>query len=95
MFEQIAEQVREALAAGTFDSRPDRHFTWVSLALDQAGWRQVIAAVDAAFGEILGEQRAAKARLADQGLQASFATVYMAAFESPSPPTAGEISGPA
>lgn len=94
LFEQMAEQVREAIAAGTFDSRPDRHFSWVSLALDQDGWRQVIEAVDDTFVRVLQEQRGARGRLGESGSQASFATVYLAAFESPSPSTTEDLSGP-
>jgi DNA-binding transcriptional ArsR family regulator len=84
IFEQLAEQVREAMDAETFDARPDRHHTWTSFELDSLGWRQVVGAVDAAFFAVLQEQRAAKRRLADRGGEPTIATVYLAAFESPS-----------
>ncbi|HWC49810.1 MAG TPA: hypothetical protein VG448_13090 [Solirubrobacterales bacterium] len=83
VFEQLAEQVREAMAAGTFDARPDRHHTWTSLVLDQVGWKQVIRSVDDLFHQLLQEQMAAKARLAESGEEPLIATVYLAAFESP------------
>lgn len=83
IFEQLAEQVREAMDAGTFDSRPDRHHSWTPLVLDQLGWDQVVGAVDALFHYLFEEQAAAKIRLAKSGEKPVIATVYLAAFESP------------
>lgn len=83
VFEQLAEQVREAMDAGTFDSRPDRHHTWTPLVLDEIGWRQVIKAVDDTFHDLLRHQAASKARLAASGEEPIIATVYLVAFESP------------
>jgi DNA-binding transcriptional ArsR family regulator len=92
VFEQLAEQVREAMTAGTFDSRPDRHHTWTPLILDELGWGQVIEGVDQQFRLLFREQEAAKARLARSGESPVIATVYLAAFESPSvPPTPHSI----
>ncbi len=87
VFEQLAEQVREAMDAGTFDSRPDRHLTWMPLILDELGWTQVIASVDAAFERLEPIQAAAKKRLAETGEEPPIATAYFAAF--PSPPGSG------
>jgi hypothetical protein len=86
IFEQLAEQVREAMDTETFDSRVDRHHTWTPFVLDRVGWNQVIAAVDAVFYAILEEQRRAKQRLAKSKETPVIATVYLAAFESPPPP---------
>jgi hypothetical protein len=83
IFEQLAEQTREAMDAGTFDARPDRHHTWTPLVLDQLGWEQVIKAVDSVFFAILQEQRSARRRLARSDEEPVIATVYLAAFESP------------
>ena len=83
IFEQLAEQVREAMDAGTFDSRPDRHHSWTPLVLDQLGWDQVIAATDALFHLLFAEQAAAKERIAKSGEHPVIATVYLAAFELP------------
>jgi DNA-binding transcriptional ArsR family regulator len=83
IFEQLAEQVREAMDAGTFDSRPDRHHSWTPLALDRLGWDQVISAVDALFHYLFEEQAAAKIRLTESDEEPAIATVYLAAFESP------------
>lgn len=85
IFEQLAEQVREAMDADTFDSRVDRHHTWTPFVLDRLGWNQVIAAVDAVFYAVLEEHRRAKQRLAKSNERAVISTVYLAAFESPRP----------
>jgi DNA-binding transcriptional ArsR family regulator len=83
IFEQLAEQAREAMDAGTFDSRPDRHHSWTPLVLDQMGWDQVIEAVDDLFHYLFKEQEAAKSRLAKSGESLVMATAYLAVFESP------------
>jgi hypothetical protein len=83
IFEQLAERVKEALQADTFDARPDRHFTWTPLVLDQLGWERVIAAVDALFESLFEEQADAKLRIAKSGEKPILATVALAGFESP------------
>jgi hypothetical protein len=83
IFEQLAEQVTEALRAGTLDSRTDRHLTWSPLLLDDQGWKQVIRRMDALFYFLLAEQKAAKRRLWHSHQEPLIATAYLAAFESP------------
>lgn len=83
VFEQLAEQVREAMDAGTFDSRPDRHETWMPLVLDEVGWAQVVASIDSLFESLLQEQALAKMRLNESEDEPLIATSYLAAFESP------------
>lgn len=82
-FEQLSEQVKEAMSAGTFDSRDDRHLTWSLLRLDQRGWEKMIAAVDALFALILNEADRAEARMARSGEKPVRMTVALTAFESP------------
>lgn len=82
-FEQFGERVREAIAAGTFDARPERHFTWTPIILDRAGWERVIAALLALFEAIFEEQANAKSRIAKSDKEPILATVGLAGFESP------------
>ena len=89
IFEQLAEQVRQSMDAGTFDCRPDRHHTWTPFAFDELGWGQVIAAVDQVFHKVLEEQEKAKRRLSKTSEEPLIATVYLAVFESPPPPEGG------
>jgi hypothetical protein len=83
IFEQFAEQFREAVEAGTADARIDRHFSWSLLLLDQLGWETVIAALDSLFEFIFEEQIAAECRVADSGEKRVRMTVVLAGFESP------------
>jgi predicted ArsR family transcriptional regulator len=82
-FEQLAERAGEALGAGTFDSRSDRHLSWTPIVLDELGWKQRIAALAALFESLAQEQADAKTRLARSGEAPILATVALAGFESP------------
>lgn len=82
-FEQFAQRVGEALEAGTFDSRPDRHLTWTPVALDEQGWHQQIAAQDKLFESLTQEQEDAKLRMTKSGDKPILMTVGLAGFESP------------
>lgn len=82
-FEQFRERAKEAIGAGTLDARTDRHLTWSLLLLDQLGWEEVIAAVDALFQSIFLEERNAESRIRKSGEKPIKTTVALAAFESP------------
>jgi hypothetical protein len=80
-FQQGWEKITEALAAGTFDARADRHLTWGSLLVDRQGWDRVIGLLDDYFDELLtlsNEKSLAPTR--DGGLMGTF---LLAGFESP------------
>lgn len=89
-FEQLAQQAGDALEAGTFDSRSDRHLSWTPVVLDELGWTQRIAAQDALFESLAQEQVDAKTRLAKSGEVPMLVTVALAGFESPLTAQAGE-----
>lgn len=87
IFEQMAEQIREAMTAGSFDRRPDRVHTWTPLLLDERGWSQVCQATEKAFEFIRHEEMRAGARLRVRGAKPpAIATVCLSVFESPSQP---------
>jgi hypothetical protein len=83
IFEQLSDQVRESIEAGTLDARPDRHLSWSLLLLDQLGWEQTVAATDALFTSLFVEQKSAERRIARSGEEPLLMTVALAAFESP------------
>lgn len=89
IFDQFAERVTEAMRAGTFDARNDRHFTWSAVLLDETGWKRVTTAVDALFESLSEEQEDAKLRVHKSGEEPFLATVSLAAFESPRPGAEG------
>ena len=82
-FLQLAEEVKEAIIAGTFEARLDNHFTWSLLRLDQEGWKKLTAAVDELLSLILKEWEAAESRMAGTGEKAITTTIALALFESP------------
>ncbi|MGC1851309.1 MAG: hypothetical protein WA687_02585 [Solirubrobacterales bacterium] len=83
VFETYADQVKEAMEAGTIDAREDRHFTWAGFRLDERGWKSVITKIDALFYWLFEEQEEANARMAESGEEPIPMTVALAAFESP------------
>lgn len=83
ILETVTQQVKEAMEAGTIDARDDRHLSWMPLRLDQQGWENVIARVDAIFHYLFEEQEEANLRIADSGEEPIPMTVALAAFESP------------
>lgn len=83
ILETIVAQVLEAMRAGAFDARSDRHFTSTPLLLDEQGWSNVIARVDGLFEFLFEEVGEARARLAESGEEPIPVIVALAAFESP------------
>lgn len=81
--DNLSERVKDAMRAGTFDKRDDRHETWTPLMLDRQGWDAVIGRVDALFYALFEEQERAKARMAESGEEPIPTTVALLAFESP------------
>jgi hypothetical protein len=82
-FEQLSDQVRKAIDAGTFEARTDNHLSWSLLRLDQQGWERAAAAVDGLFAFAFDAQEDAKRRMASSGEAPITATLALAAFESP------------
>lgn len=83
ILKQLADRWREAMEAKTFDARPDRHRSCTCLLLDQQGWEQVIAAVDALFVSLFEEQADARLRVFHSGEKPFISTIALVAFESP------------
>lgn len=77
------DQVSAAIAAGTLDSRDDRHLTWSLIALDTEGWGKVAGAIDALFERVLDEASVAEPRLESADREPIRMTVGLLAFESP------------
>lgn len=82
-FEQLSDQVREAIDAGTFEARTDNHLSWSLLRLDQQGWERAAAAVEALFAFAIEAQEDAKLRMSRSGESPITTTLALAAFESP------------
>lgn len=83
IYEQLAERFTQAMEAGTFDARADRHFTWTPVIVDQLGWENVTAALDRLFEALFEEQTNAKLRIYNSGEASILTTVALGGFESP------------
>ena len=57
--------VRTAVAAGTFDDRPDRHLSYTALVLDEQGWQALGARLNELLEWAIEQQAAAAGRLQD------------------------------
>jgi DNA-binding transcriptional ArsR family regulator len=74
----------QALAAGTFDARDDRHLSHTPLLVDEEGWRQLVEIKASALEAVLEVQAASAARLsAADGEEGIPAVAAMTLFEMP------------
>jgi hypothetical protein len=83
MVQGLMARVEGALMSDTFDSRVDRHLTWVAMRLDEQGWSEMTTALAAAFGEIEQIRADAEARLDRDGEDGIPSTCGILGFPSP------------
>jgi DNA-binding transcriptional ArsR family regulator len=76
-------RMAQAMRAGTFNAREDRHLTWTPIRLDGAGWAEVTELLRDAFEGLSGIEARASARLGEGSEEGILATVALAGFESP------------
>jgi hypothetical protein len=76
----------EAMMAETFDSREDRHLSWIAMELDEQGWKELSTTLAAAFGEVEQIRNDAERRLESSEAAAIPSTCAILSFESPTVP---------
>jgi DNA-binding transcriptional ArsR family regulator len=88
--------IRNAVAAGTFDDRPDRHLSYTSLLLDEQGFKELGERLDEVLNWVIEEQAAAAGRLQDDasGGPEVRARLTQLAYSAPPPGTEDPASGP-
>lgn len=86
MYQGLAARVEGAMLAHTFDTREDRHLSWIALKLDERGWTELMATLASTYGEVVQIHHDAMDRLAGSGEPTVHATFGMLGFESPAPP---------
>lgn len=57
--------VRDAVTAGTFDERPDRHLSYAPLMLDEEAWKELGSRLDDVLAWAIDAQAASAGRLQD------------------------------
>ncbi|MET0557435.1 MAG: hypothetical protein ABW065_02010 [Solirubrobacterales bacterium] len=73
-----------ALEAGTIDRREDTVLYWMPVRLDEQGWKETTATMEAAVDQVLAVQAESHKRLAkSKGSEAISAIVGVAGFETP------------
>lgn len=86
MYQGLAARAEGAMMSHTFDSRSDRHLSWVSMKVDEQGWSELMATLADTLGNVTQIRHEAQDRLAASGAPAVPVTVGMLGFESPPPP---------
>jgi DNA-binding transcriptional ArsR family regulator len=79
----IWEDVSEALGAGTFESRSDRHLSHNDVVLDEQGWKEVAKLLAGVITEVDRIASASAARLRKSGDEGIPTTVVAMHFELP------------
>jgi DNA-binding transcriptional ArsR family regulator len=86
----IWEDVSQALNAGTFESRSDRHLSHNDVVLDDEGWKAVAKLLNGMIGEVEKIASASAARIKKSGESGLPTTVVAMQFELP--PSHGQES---
>jgi hypothetical protein len=76
----------EAIMAKTFETREDRHLSWIAMKLDEQGWKEMVTTLTAAFGEVEQIRTDAEKRLVDSDEEPITSTCAILGFPSPSVP---------
>lgn len=83
MVQGLMARIEGALLGATFDSRVNRHLTWVAMRLDEQGWSEMVTALAATFSEIEQIRTDAEARLDRNGEAGIASTCGILGFPSP------------
>lgn len=83
LFRRIVPRLRADLEGSSGRARFGRDLSCVALSLDEEGWRQVIAAVDAQFMDLFEEHEDARRRSELSGEELGRADVFLIAFQTP------------
>jgi hypothetical protein len=79
----LMARVENAMLADTFDDRDSRCLAWTACKLDERGWRDMVAAIEAHWVELETIREDAEARLAETGEEPINTTFSSMGFESP------------
>lgn len=82
IYQGLAARADGAMLAGTFDSKPDRHLTWIGFDVDQRGWLEAMTSLLECFHTMKQIRREAEQRLSASGETATPMTVGILGFES-------------
>lgn len=81
----LIEDVSNALEAGSFDARDDRHISWTPGTVDEQGWRESVDLVNTTLERAIKIHEGSAKRLAKSGEEGIPATVALLHYEGSSP----------
>jgi DNA-binding transcriptional ArsR family regulator len=87
--QQIAEDVAEAMATGTYFDDDDSHLSRMPMNLDQTGWSEVAALLTGTLEELIAIQDRVEARTEGESERPHHARVNILHFRSPPPRRSG------
>jgi DNA-binding transcriptional ArsR family regulator len=79
----INDSSREAILAGTFDARANRHLSRSPLNVDDEGWEELMDLLESTLEGVFEIQAKSTGRLAESGNKSVRATISLLGFESP------------
>jgi DNA-binding transcriptional ArsR family regulator len=85
MLKSMFDDIEEAVKAGTFDEKEDRHLTRTPLVVDKEGWSAVNELLLETYDKALEIQAQSQARLAESGEEGMNTKMDMLHFLSPNP----------
>lgn len=80
----LFDQAAEALEAGTFDRREDRHLSRTPVIVDEEGWQDLYLLLNEMLERILDIQAESAGRLAESGEEGIPVVTALMGFEAPS-----------
>jgi hypothetical protein len=80
---ELIARAKSALHYGTFDSRVDRHLSWLAMETDEQGWSEMAAVMNGMLDTVTEIHSESKERLEASGEQPIRATWGQLHFESP------------
>jgi Helix-turn-helix domain len=83
MVQGLLARIEGALMSGVFDTRLDRHLSWIAMRLDEQGWSEMSTTLAAAFSEIELIRNDAEQRLEASGEDGIASTCGILGFPSP------------
>lgn len=82
LHEMIA-RIESAVQTGTFDSRIDRHLSWLAMEMDQQGWSELVALMNGVLDTVTAIHHESQKRLEQSDEQPIRSTWGQLHFESP------------
>jgi DNA-binding transcriptional ArsR family regulator len=72
-----------AMVYDSFDSRPDRHLSWLAMEVDEQGWSELVAVLNGVLDTVTAIHQESRKRLTTSGERAIRTTWGQLHFESP------------